>query len=256
MSDSLARPVALVTGASDRIGAAIAARLAHDGYAVAVHCCTNVEGAAEVAGRIGGGARVICCDLTSPQARDRLMADAMGLMGAPVTLLVNNASVFARDWAGDVRDVEWDAHFDLHAKAPVLLAQHMVKLLGNDAFGHVINVIDERVLHPSPAYFSYGLSKGVLATATTTLAQSFAPWLRVNAIAPGPILPHEGRSQDEFIAVIADLPLQRAASLDDVGEAVSFLDRMKAMTGQIIALDGGRSVEYHPRRVPTPRVQE
>ena len=110
------------------------------------------------------------------------------------------------------------------------------------------------MLHPAPAYFSYTLSKSVLWTATRTLAQSLAPAIRVNAIGPGPVLPHSRQDQAAFDAGIAGLPLQTHAGPHDIAEAVLMLLATPSMTGQMLALDGGRHLEFPARRGPTPRL--
>ena len=191
-------PVALVTGAGNRIGAAIAGRLADAGYAVLVHYRSAKGDAQRVVDGItalGGTAMTIGADLADRTQRAGLI-EAAGKPFGPLSVLVNNASSFEPDSATDVDEALWDAHFAIHAEAPVFLARDFAAQLPKEADGSIINIIDERVLHPTPAYFSYTLSKSVLWTATRLLAQSLAPRIRVNAIGPGPVLPHAGQTED------------------------------------------------------------
>jgi NAD(P)-dependent dehydrogenase (short-subunit alcohol dehydrogenase family) len=250
-----ALPVALVTGASDRIGAAIARALAREGHAVVIHYRGNADGARLVRNDIranGGQADIIKADLGKRSQRAALMDKAAACFG-PLTVLVNNASVFDPDSARDVDEALWDQHFAIHAEAPIFLARDFAAQLPQGVEGNIINLIDERVLHPTPAYFSYSLSKSVLWTATRTLAQSLAPTIRVNAIGPGPVLPHTRQSQAEFDRSVAALPLQRHAGPDAVADGVIMLLKTSSMTGQMLALDGGEHLEYLPKSKPTPR---
>lgn len=247
--------VALVTGASDRIGAAIAQALALAGHAVIIHYRSGTEGAQQVRDTIraeGGKAEILKADLASRSQRARLIGEAAALFG-PLTTLINNASVFDPDSARDVNEEVWDQHFAIHAEAPIFLSRDFAEQLPAGAEGNIVNMIDERVLHLSPAYFSYTLSKSVLWTATQTLAQSLAPAIRVNAIGPGPVLPHSRQSQAEFDKGVAALPLQRHAGPQAIAEGVLAILSLKSMTGQMLALDGGKHLEFPARRGPTPR---
>lgn len=249
------RPVALVTGAGERIGAAIAKALAAAGYAVVIHYRSNGAGAETVAAEIiatGGLATTVQADLADRAQRNRLVADASAAFG-PLTLLVNNASVFVRDSARDLDEAIWDAHFAIHAEAPAFLSRDFAAQLPEGAEGNIINIIDGRVLDLSPAFFSYTLSKSVLWTLTRTLAQSLAPAIRVNAIAPGPAVPPPSVSQDKFEQRLAELPLQDAANADGIADGVIAILVLPTMTGQMIALDGGEHLEFPARRGPTPR---
>ena len=248
-------PVALVTGAGDRIGAAIASALAHAGHAVVIHYRANVEGARAVRDAIrdnGGRADIIKADLGKRAQRATLIARAADRFG-PLTVLVNNASLFLPDSARDVDEALWDQHFSIHAEAPIFLSRDFAAQLPEGASGNIVNIIDERVLHPSPAYFSYTLSKSVLWTATRTLAQSLAPSIRVNAIGPGPVLPHSRQSQATFDAHVEALPLHLHAGPEAIADGVLTLINTPSLTGQMLALDGGQHLEYPARRAPTPR---
>jgi NAD(P)-dependent dehydrogenase (short-subunit alcohol dehydrogenase family) len=248
-------PVALVTGAADRIGAVLARRLAQDGYAVIIHYRSFADGANAVVAGIkasGGKASSIQADLANPRQRAGLIAKASKPFG-PLTVLVNNASIYEPDSAADLDEALWDAHFALHAKAPVFLARDFAAQLPAGAEGNIVNIIDERVLHLSPAYLSYTLSKSTLWTATRTLAQSLAPRIRVNAIGPGPTLAPVGKGEPGFKAAIARLPLKRGATPGEIADGLMFILSARSMTGQMLALDGGQHLDYNERRKPTPR---
>lgn len=247
--------IALVTGASTRIGAAIARALAGAGHAVVVHYRSDKAGAKKLATEIsanGGRAATVQAELADRDARGKLIAEAAKPFG-PLTILVNNASVFDPDSARDVIEEIWDRHFAIHAEAPIFLSRDFAGQLPAGIEGNIINMIDERVLHPSPAYFSYTLSKSVLWTATQTMAQSLAPAIRVNAIGPGPVLPHKGQSEDDFEKSIDSLPLKRHADPEAIAQGVLAILSMPSFTGQMLALDGGKHLDYPSRRGPTPR---
>lgn len=247
--------VALVTGAADRVGAAIAERLAADGWSVVLHYRSSADKAKATAARIeaaGGNAALVQADLADRPARAKLIADAAQPFG-PLTLLVNNASLFERDSVADLAEDLWDAHFAVHAEAPAFLARDFAAQLPEDTEGNIVNIVDERVLHLSPAHFSYTLSKSVLWTMTRTLAQSLAPRIRVNAIAPGLTVRPPRQSEESWAASEQRLPLGHGTSPEEVAGAILFLLATPAITGQMIALDGGEHIEWPERRGPTPR---
>jgi NAD(P)-dependent dehydrogenase (short-subunit alcohol dehydrogenase family) len=252
--------VALVTGAADRVGAAIARRLASEGWAVVVHYRFSADKAEAVAAEIraadiragGGKATTIGADLADRRRRAALISEAAKPFG-PLTLLVNNASSFERDAVTDLDEALWDAHFAVHAEAPAFLSRDFAAQLPAGASGNIINIIDERVLDLSPAFFSYTLSKSVLWTMTRTLAQSLAPRIRVNAIAPGPTVPPPHVSPEAHVRRLAELPLGHAADANAIADGVIAILGLPSMTGQMLALDGGEHIEWPARRGPTPR---
>ncbi|RDE08763.1 SDR family oxidoreductase [Pelagibacterium lacus] len=249
--------VALVTGAADRIGAAIASRLASEGYAVIIHYRSSGEKAEELADAIGadgGQAALVRADLSRRTERMGLIAQAAAPFG-PLNLLVNNASIFEPDSAQTLHEDLWDLHMAVHAEAPAFLARDFAAQLPGGETGNIVNIIDERVLSLSPDFFSYTLSKSLLWTATRTLAQSLAPHIRVNAIGPGPTLANTRQSAAEFAASRRRLPLQTAADPDEIAQGVLAILALPSMTGQMLALDGGEHLEWSARNAPTPRQQ-
>ncbi|MDB5538319.1 MAG: Short chain dehydrogenase [Devosia sp.] len=247
--------VALITGAADRIGAAIARRLAREGWAVVVHYRNSAEKAEALAADVlaaGGNAATLGADLADRTQRSRVIAKAAEFFG-PLTLLVNNASLFERDAVADLDEALWDAHFAIHAEAPAFLSRDFAAQLPAGAGGNIINIIDERVLDLPPAFFSYTLSKSVLWTMTRTLAQSLAPRIRVNAIGPGPTVPPPHVTPEAHARRLAKLPLGHAADADGIADGVLAILGLPSMTGQMLALDGGEHIEWPARRGPTPR---
>jgi len=233
---------ALITGAARRIGRRIALDLAAEGWAVAAHYKESDAEAVALADeivRLGGQARCIRGDLRDPELAETLMSEAASKLG-PVTLLVNNASCFEPDEIGSLTPQSWSKHLDVNLTAPVFLAQAMAAGLPSGLSGNIVNIVDQRVLKPNPRFFSYTTSKAALAWVTRTLAQSLAPAIRVNAIAPGPTLASARMSEEDFRRQAAATLLGRGSSPEEVSTALRFILSAPSMTGQMIALDGGQ----------------
>jgi NAD(P)-dependent dehydrogenase (short-subunit alcohol dehydrogenase family) len=248
-------PAALVTGAADRIGAAIAKTLARAGWRVVVHYRSSAGKARETVAAIraaGGEAASVRADLLKRAQRAGLVAAAAAKFG-PLSLLVNNASSYERDSVRDLDEALWDAHFAVHVEAPAFLARDFARQLPEGAAGNIVNIVDDRVLDLAPAYFSYTHSKAALWTMTRTLAQSLAPRIRVNAIAPGPTVAPPGVSEAGYRRRQAELPLGQGATPDDIAAGVLTILDTPTLTGQMLALDGGEHLEWPARRGPTPR---
>ncbi|PHP68224.1 short chain dehydrogenase [Zhengella mangrovi] len=237
---------ALVTGGAKRIGAAIARDLAAHGFAVAVHYNRSPDAAEALVASIradGGTAQAVGADLADAAATTGLIDAAAAALG-PVTLLVNNASVFEDDCVTDFDLEQFERHFAVHLKAPSLLARAMAGQLPATASGLIVNMIDQRVLSLTPRFYSYTLSKSALWTATRTMAQALAPRIRVNAIGPGPTLPNERQTQADFDRQVEGLILQRGPGLEEFGATVRWMWQTPSFTGQIVALDGGQHLAW------------
>jgi NAD(P)-dependent dehydrogenase (short-subunit alcohol dehydrogenase family) len=237
---------ALITGAAKRIGRQLALDLADAGYSIAVHCNTSVEEAEDVAVLIrakGLKAAVVQGDLALIETPERIMEAAVKALG-PLDLLINNASIFEPDEAESISPESWARHQDTNLRAPVMLAQAFAKQLPTSEHGNVINIIDQRVLKLNPRFFSYTLSKTGLWTATRTLAQALAPRIRVNAIGPGPALPSARMDQAEFDKQAGLTLLGRGTSPEEISAVTKFILSQPALTGQMIALDGGQHLVW------------
>ena len=244
-SKGVAAGAALITGGARRIGKAIATDLAQAGMAVAIHYRGSSQAAETLAQSIveaGGKAASYNADLTDPNSTRALFDQVHSAFGQ-VSLLVNNASIFEADTAHAPDIALMDAHFAVHVKAPVLLTAAMAAQ-SELTDGLVVNIIDQRVWALTPRFFSYTLSKSALWTATRTMAQQFAPKIRVNAIGPGPTLANERQSPGDFDAQIAALLLQRGPELAEFGSTIRFLMANRSITGQMIALDGGQHLAW------------
>ncbi|BAE52605.1 SDR family oxidoreductase [Paramagnetospirillum magneticum] len=237
---------ALVTGGGRRIGRAIALDLARQGFAVAVHCHHSAADAQAVRDEItghGGRAVVVSADLGREDQVTSLVASAQSALG-PLGLLVNNASVFEKDDALGADRASWDLHMEVNLRAPFVLTQGFARALPPDAEGLVVNLLDQRVWSLTPHFTSYTLSKAALWAATQTLALALAPRIRVVGIGPGPALPSSRQTEAQFAAQVADLPLARGTSPEEVCRTLRFLLATPSITGQMIALDGGQHLGW------------
>jgi len=237
---------ALVTGAAKRIGRAIATTLARAGYDIAVHYGTSRDDAQAVASELqtfGVRAVPVQADLGDMHQAARLMADARAALG-PISVLVNNASVFADDRLATVTAESWHTHIDTNLLAPILLAQAFAAQDHLPASASIINLIDQRVLKPSPVFFSYGLSKAGLWHATRIMAQELAPRIRVNAVGPGPTLKSIHQTQADFDREARATLLQKPTSPEEVAATVLYLLNAPSVTGQMICVDSGQHLEW------------
>lgn len=237
---------ALVTGAGRRMGRAIAEHLAAHGWTVALVAHGSYETAKTVAAQIaaeGGRAVALRADLRDRCALAGLMQEATRAVG-PVTLLVNNASVFEKDEANSFDFANWDASLAVHLTAPAVLARDLARLLPEGVEGNVVNIADQRVLRPNPLFFSYTLGKMALWDLTVLMAQGLAPRVRVNAIGPGPTLRGARQSEADFAAQVEATPLHRGPSLDEIGRAVRFIVETPSLTGHLLTLDGGQHLAW------------
>ena len=240
------RGVALVTGAARRIGRSIALDLAAQGFAVGVHYAGSADAAEAVVAEIearGGTARALQADLAEAGSMTGLVPECVARLGAP-TCLVNNAALFVEDHIGNLEIGQWDRQVAVNLRAPVFLAQAMAEHLPAGCGGNIINIIDQRVWRPTPQFFSYSASKAGLWAVTQTLAQGLAPRIRVNAIGPGPVLRSIHQSAAEFAAEAGATLLERATTPAEIAAAIRFILDAPAMTGQMIALDGGQHLAW------------
>ena len=237
---------ALITGAAKRIGRQLALDLAGVGYDIAVHCNASRNAADDVAAEItskGRKAVVVQGDLSLFETPDRIVGEAVAALGS-LDVLINNASVFEDDEVGGISRDSWDQHLNANLRAPVMLAQAFARQLPAGESGNVINLIDQRVWKLNPQFFSYTISKAGLWTATRTLAQALAPHIRVNAIGPGPALP-SARMDDAAFQRQGELTLlKRGTSPAEISAAAQFILSQPALTGQMIALDGGQHLVW------------
>ncbi|RME16234.1 MAG: SDR family oxidoreductase [Alphaproteobacteria bacterium] len=247
---------ALVTGAGARLGQAMALALAERGFDVAVHYAASEAGAAETVSRcaaLGVRAVALRADLLDLAETEALVPRAAQALGGPLTLLVNNASIFEYDRIDTATPESWDRHINSNLRAPFFLTQAFAAQApeaGTCAAGEpcasalVVNMLDQRVLKLTPDFATYTIAKMGLWALTRTAAQALAPAIRVNAIGPGPTLIGARQSEAHFARQRANTVLGRGANPEDITAALGYLIDAKAVTGQMIAVDGGQHLGW------------
>jgi NAD(P)-dependent dehydrogenase (short-subunit alcohol dehydrogenase family) len=237
-----AGPNILVTGGAKRLGRAIVLDLARHGWNVALHYnSSEKEARATAADAQSLGVRValLKADLCRENETAVLVDRAVQELG-PLVALVNSASLFENDDWYSVSRESWDAHMETNLRAPFVLSQAFAHQVPREGCGAIVNVIDQRVLKPTPQFVSYSLSKAGLKWLTVTLAQALAPRVRVNAVGPGPIIINPRQSHADFDRQREATVLGRGAEPQDVCDAVRYLLGASAVTGQMLAVDGGQ----------------
>ena len=242
-------PLAVVTGGAHRLGRAFALTLAYQGYAVLVHYHRSSQLTTKTVAEIksfGVPAFSIQADLTQAEHVEALFALVDSLLSQPeaqldrLAVLVNSAAVMPRGDAQTLPVEEWDAALDLNLRAPFLCAQQAALRMSRG--GLIVNVSDIGAEKTWSRFPSYTVSKAALESLTRVLARSFAPAIRVNAIAPGLVLPSENVTPDVWEKLVGRLPLKRAATTEEVASALEFLLKNEYITGQTIVVDGGYSL--------------
>ncbi|MBL6946095.1 MAG: SDR family oxidoreductase [Rhodospirillales bacterium] len=239
---------ALITGAAKRIGRAMALDLAAHGWTIAVHYNSSEADALQLCDEItqgGGRAAPVRADLASEEDCAALVKHATTAVG-PLSLLINNASIFEKDSPETATKESWEAHMQINLRAPFVLIQDFAARLPAEITGHVINIVDQRVWNLTGSFTSYTVSKAALWTLTRTLALALAPRIRVNAVGPGPTLPSARQTDEQFQKQWQALPLARQVFANEICEAVRFIVDAPSMTGQMIALDGGQHLGWAP----------
>ncbi len=241
--------IALVTGAAKRVGRAIAIGLAKDGWDVAIHYGNSKDAAEQtVKDILATGQRGVAlqADLSKEDEANQLIARCVEFLGLP-TCLVNNASLFQYDVASSFSYAALDRHMLTNVAAPLILSRDLYRLhaknRAQDAVGPsgvVINLLDQKLANLNPDFLSYTLSKAALHSATTLLAQSFAPNLRVVGVAPGITMVSGDQSDDGFAKAHSMTPLGKSSTPDDIAGAVIYLANSNAVTGTTLYVDGGQ----------------
>lgn len=236
----------LVTGGAKRVGRRFVEHLSAAGYAVVIHANANAAEAdalCETLRRANPDVWTISADLSDHTAVCALVDQASQLAGGPLSGLINSASVFDYDTPEAMKVSTFDLAMAVNLRAPALLSERFAAQADPARDNCIINMLDQKLWNLNPDFFSYTLSKAGLLAATDMMARSFAPKVRVNAIAPGLLLPSFDQTQAEFEAVASRNPMGRPIDLANLMSAASFLLDNTALTAQIIHLDNGQRLE-------------
>ncbi|WP_260580929.1 SDR family oxidoreductase [Sphingopyxis sp. PET50] len=237
----MTQKLALVTGGIHRVGAAIAARLAREGYALALHHHSGGDTdpvLAEALAETGVESHRFAADLADPGAVDGLIPAVVETFGRAPDLLVNNAALFAEGGWDDLSAAALGTMMQINLSAPVMLAKALVAASA-DGRPAIVNIVDQRVVHPVPDQIAYSLSKSALWQATATLAVAFGGRARVNAVAPGLTMATGDYSAAQVGRLAKRMPLGALPTPAEIADAVAWLARAEAVTGQTIFVDGG-----------------
>lgn len=236
--------VALVTGGAVRIGRALALALAERGARVALHYGTSEAAAEETAAAIrdaGGDAFLMRADLRSASAATCLVEGAAGHFGR-LDLLVNSAAVFVPAGVAETSEKNWDLHFAINLKTPFFLAREFAARIAPGQPALIVNIADWRAVRPGPDCIAYTLTKAGMVAMTRSLATALAPNIRVNAIAPGAILPPPGEDEAYLERVAERVPLRRSGSPSELAKGLLYLTDADFVTGEVLFIDGGQNL--------------
>lgn len=228
--------LALITGAATRIGSFIARQLANDGWNIALHYYQSQDEAFKLAKELLPLVDVILfkADL-SDVGQTITMTDEIKAQMGEISLLINNASLYRNDTLTNLTKEDLENNLNIHLCSPIYLAKAMLESSGN-----IINIIDTDVCQNMHKFFSYSLAKKAMLNLTQMLALNMAPCIRVNAIAPGPMLFKEGQDIELFNRLVNESPLKLKPSLDELYQTIKFLIHSQNITGQCLFLDSGR----------------
>lgn len=247
--------VALVTGGARRLGRAMVLELARRGHDVAIHydrSAEDAEATAAEARALGVAAATFQADLLDADATAALVGRVADRMGR-LEVLVNNASIFDHDTIHSATMDSWDRHLGSNLRAPFQLIQAFAAQAPKarpdengepQARALVVNMVDQRVLKPTPAFMTYSIAKAALWSLTRTAAQALAPDIRVNAIGPGPTMQGSRQSAAHFAAQRAGTILERGADPQGITQALGYFLEARAVTGQLICVDGGQHLGW------------
>lgn len=242
---SLAGRVAIVTGGAARIGAAIVTALAKAGASVCIHCGRSGTAAAELAARLaadGHKATTVSADLIDADVAARsIVGHCVKVLGPP-DVLVCSASIFEPGTLESTTDDDWNRNFAVHVKAPAALCREFAASRTDGRRSHIVMLLDGLVRRPTPGRLAYAVSKCALESLTRILALELAPWVQVNGISPGAVLPSEEYPDDHRRRSESTIPLARTGSPDDVVRTLLFLLESDFITGQVIAVTGGEEL--------------
>ena len=235
----------IITGGATRIGAAIAKKLSGPNKELVLHFNKSKSKAKNLKKKLEGyGTKVYLVkgDLSKEKDIIKIIKSAKSKLKY-FDCLVNNASLFENDKLANFNNKSWEKHISTNLKAPALLTKEFSKnIRGNN--NNIINIIDQRIFKLTPYFFSYTISKSGLYTLTKTSAMSLSPKIRVNGIAPGPTIKNQRQTEKHFKKQYLATPLKRQVDVNEICNAVDFFIKSRSITGQVLAIDSGQSLNW------------
>ena len=235
----------IITGGATRIGAAIAEKLSGPNIEIIIHfnySKSKAEGLKKKLQRLGTKVHLVSADLSKERDIHKIIKFSKSKMKF-FDCLINNASLFENDKLENFSSKSWEKHISTNLKAPAILSKEFSKNVRGKN-NNIINIIDQRVFKLTPFFFSYTLSKTGLYTLTKTSAMSLSPRIRVNGIAPGPTIKNKRQSEKHFKRQYLATPLKQQVNVNEICNAVDFFIKNSSITGQILAIDGGQSLNW------------
>ena len=240
----------LITGASTRIGKAIAIHFAKRGWNIALHYFRSTSKAIKLKKNIEQNYFVkvflIKADLKNPKQTEKIIPMTRKKLGA-IDCLVNNAALFEKDDIVSFTTKSWNDHLNINLLAPTILTKHFAKQASKKSIFNIINIIDQRIFNLTPFFMSYTISKSGLQTLTKTMAMRLGPNIKVNGIAPGPTIKSKRQTDKHFRNQVKSTLLKKPVRLEDICDTVEFLINNNSVTGQIIAVDSGQNLSWNKK---------
>ena len=235
----------IITGGATRIGAAIAEKLSNEKSEIVIHFNRSLTKAKSLRKKLlknGSKVYLIKADLSKEADIKKIIKFSKAKLKY-FDCLVNNASLFENDKIENFNSDSWEKHISTNLKAPAFLSKEFAKNIRTNN-NNIINIIDQRVFKLTPFFFSYTISKSGLYTLTKTSAMSLAPRIRVNGIAPGPTIKNQRQSNNHFKKQYSATPLKKQVDVQEICNAVDFFIKNRSITGQVIAIDSGQSLNW------------
>ena len=235
----------IITGGATRIGAAIAEKLSNEKSEIVIHFNRSLTKAQSLKKKLqknGSKVYLIKADLSKEADIKKIIKFSKAKLKY-FDCLVNNASLFENDKIENFNSDSWEKHISTNLKAPAFLSKEFAKNIRTNN-NNIINIIDQRVFKLTPFFFSYTISKSGLYTLTKTSAMSLAPRIRVNGIAPGPTIKNQRQSNNHFKKQYSATPLKKQVDVQEICNAVDFFIKNRSITGQVIAIDSGQSLNW------------
>ena len=239
----------LITGAATRVGKAIALHFAERGWNIALHYFRSSSKAKKLKKIIEQKlvkVVLIKADLKKPKQTGKIMPFVRKKLGT-IDCLVNNAALFEKDDISNFTTKSWNDHLNINLLAPTILTKQFAKQVSKKTVSNIINIIDQRIFKLTPFFMSYTISKSGLQTLTKTMAMRLGPNVKVNAIAPGPVIKSKRQTDKHFKNQVRSTLLKKSVKVEDICDTIEFLINNNSVTGQIIAIDSGQNLSWNKK---------
>ncbi len=239
----------LITGAATRVGKSIALYFAERGWNIALHYFRSSTKAKKLKKDIEKNwvkVALIKADLRNPKQVEKILPLAKKKLGA-INCLINNAALFEKDDITNFTNKSWNDHLNINLLAPAILSKQFSKQVPKKNVSNIINIIDQRIFNLTSFFMSYTISKSGLQTLTKTMAMRLGPNIKVNAIAPGPVIKSKRQTDKHFKNQVKSTLLKKPVNFEDICFSIEFLINNNSVTGQIIAIDSGQNLSWNKK---------